>query len=147
MILVDVNIPIHAINRNSRHHTRIRAWWDEQLSGASPVAIPWAVCFGFVRIMTNPRIVQPTLGVDDALGYVTSWLRQPCVNIPEPLDGHWELAASLLRGAGTGANLTTDAHLATLAIQHGCQLCTTDTDFSRFPNLRWRNLIAEPSKG
>jgi uncharacterized protein len=145
MILVDVNVPIHAINRNSPHHAQLRTWWDERLSGMSPVAIPWAVCFGFVRITTNPRIVTPAFGVGEALDYVASWLKQPCVKIPEPLDGHWDLAASLLRAAGTAAALTTDAHLAALAIQHGCELCTTDTDFSRFPGLRWRNLLVEKS--
>jgi len=142
-ILVDVNIPIHAINENSPHHERLRVWWDEQLSGARPVGLTWNVCFAFVRITTNPRIVAAPLSVDEATEYVTSWLNQPCVRIVEPLDGHWELAASLLRQAGSGGNLTTDAHLAALAIEHGCVLCSTDTDFSRFPGLEWRNLLAE----
>lgn len=139
MILVDVNIPIHAVSGGARGHDRLRAWWDERLSSASPIAIPWAVSFGFVRIMTNPRIVQPALDVDEALACVASWFAQPCVRVIEPLDGHWELAASLLHHAGAAANLTTDAHLAALAIQHGCELCSTDTDFARFPGLRWHN--------
>ena len=145
MILVDVNIPIHAVCRSAQEHDRLRAWWDEQLSGATPVAIPWAVSFGFVRIMTNPRIVQPALRVEEALDYVTSWFGQPCVRVIEPLDGHWELVASLLRHAGVAANLTTDAHLAALAIQHGCELCSTDADFARFRGLRWRNPLDAPS--
>ena len=143
MILVDVNIPIHAINRDSRHHDRVRAWWDARLSGTRPVGLAWAVCFGFVRILTNPRIVLPPLGVDEALAYVTSWLKQPCTRIVQPLDGHWDLAASLLKAAGTAANLTTDAHLAALAIQNGCELYTTDSDFARFPGLRWHNLLVD----
>ncbi len=143
MILVDVNIPIHAVSRNARQHERLRVWWDEKLSGVIPVAIPWAVSFGFVRIMTNPRIVQPALSVEEALDYVTSWLRQPCVRIVEPIDGHWDLAAGLLRQAGAAANLTTDAHLAALAIQHGCELYSTDADFARFPGLHWRNPLEQ----
>ncbi len=141
MILVDVNIPIHAVNTDSPHHERLCAWWDAQLSGVRPVALPWAVVFGFVRITTNPRILARPLAVDDALEYVDSWFRQPCVRSLDPLDGHWDLTASLLRKAGTAANLTTDAHLAALAIQHGCELCSTDADFARFPGLRWRNLL------
>ncbi len=139
MILVDVNIPVHALSRGSREHGRLREWWDGHLSGVTPVAIPWAVSFGFVRIMTNPRIVSPPLGVEEALGCVSSWFRQPCVRVIEPLDGHWELTASLLRRVGAAGNLTTDAHLAALAIQHGCELCSTDADFARFPGLRWSN--------
>lgn len=78
MIIVDVNIPIHAINRESRYHDLVRSWWDEQLSGARPVGLAWVVCFGFVRILTNPRIISPPLRVDDALDFVSSWMRQPC---------------------------------------------------------------------
>ena len=34
-----------------------------------------------------------------------------------------------------------DAHLAAIAIGHGCELCSTDSDFGRFDHLRWRNPI------
>jgi predicted nucleic acid-binding protein len=39
-------------------------------------------------------------------------------------------------------NLATDAHLAALAIEHGCVLCSNDADFGRFPGLRWVNPLA-----
>ncbi|MDP2956121.1 MAG: hypothetical protein Q8N53_06850 [Longimicrobiales bacterium] len=45
----------------------------------------------------------------------------------------------LLRRLGTAGNLTTDAHLAALAIEHQAELRSTDADFARFPGLRWRN--------
>jgi len=98
------------------------------------------VSLGYVRVMTNPRIIAPPLSVDEALDDVSAWLGQPCVRVIEPLEGHWDLVASLLREAGTATNLTMDAHLAALAIQHGCEIWTTDADFGRFPGLRWRNL-------
>jgi toxin-antitoxin system PIN domain toxin len=143
MILVDVNLPVHALNSNSPVHAKARRWWDAQLSGVSPVGLPWTVVFGFVRITTNPRMLAEPLTVSEATGYVRSWFEQPCVRTVEPLDGHWALAASLLEQAGTGGNLTTAAHLAALAIQHGCELCSTDTDFARFPRLRWRNPLLD----
>ncbi|HVF62959.1 MAG TPA: hypothetical protein VNE58_03075 [Casimicrobiaceae bacterium] len=34
-------------------------------------------------------------------------------------------------------NLVHDAHVAALAIEHGFRLCSADTDFARFPGLRW----------
>jgi predicted nucleic acid-binding protein len=40
------------------------------------------------------------------------------------------------------ANLVTDAHLAALAIEHGCELISTDSDFARFPKLKWKNPLA-----
>jgi hypothetical protein len=48
-----------------------------------------------------------------------------------------------VREAGTAGNLTTDAHLAALAIEHGAELHSTDTDFARFAKLRWVNLLQE----
>jgi hypothetical protein len=39
----------------------------------------------------------------------------------------------------TAGNLTTDIHLAALAIERGLVLCSADTDFSRFPGLKWKN--------
>ena len=40
------------------------------------------------------------------------------------------------------ANLVTDARLAALAIEHGCKLASTDSDFARFPKLKWINPLA-----
>jgi hypothetical protein len=48
----------------------------------------------------------------------------------------------LLLPIGTGGNLTSDAHLAALAIEHGAELCSLDSDFARFPGLNWRNPLA-----
>jgi len=137
VILPDVNVLIHAINADSPRNARTRAWWDRCLSGATPVCLSWAVIFGFVRITTSYRILERPLSLEEAASYVRSWLAQPCVRVVVPREGHWDLVESLLRAAGTAGNLTTDAHLAALAIQHGCTLYTTDTDFARFPDLKW----------
>jgi predicted nucleic acid-binding protein len=48
----------------------------------------------------------------------------------------------LLVPLGTAGNLTTDAHLAALAIEHGAELCSSDSDFSRFRGLRWKDPLA-----
>ena len=43
---------------------------------------------------------------------------------------------------GDDGNLTTDAHLAALAISHGAVLASCDADFARFSRLRWHNPTA-----
>jgi predicted nucleic acid-binding protein len=45
----------------------------------------------------------------------------------------------MLKGGQAVAHLVTDAHLAALAIEHGCELVSTDADFARFPALTWKN--------
>lgn len=139
MILPDVSVLIHAHNLDSRHHEPARAWWDGALSGTELVALPWAVLLGFIRITTNRLVLQNPWPVEEALERVEAWLEQPNVRIAHPTHRHAERLAGFLRGAGTAGNLTTDAHLAALAVEHGCTLCSTDADFARFPGLSWRN--------
>ena len=40
---------------------------------------------------------------------------------------------------GTGGNLTSDAHLAALAIEQNAELCSCGADFDCFEGLHWRN--------
>lgn len=40
-------------------------------------------------------------------------------------------------------NLVYDAHLAAIAIQHGLEICSEDSDFARFPEVVWRNPLTE----
>jgi uncharacterized protein len=54
---------------------------------------------------------------------------------------HARILFGILERLGTAGNLTTDAHLAALAIEYQAELASTDTDFARFPGLRWFNPI------
>jgi hypothetical protein len=139
VILVDANILIYAEDRISSRHAAARAWWDAQLSGASPVCLCWTVLGAFIRIGTNPRVFDRPLAMDQAIARVQSWIDQPCVRIVTPTERHWAVLRKLLRDGQAIANLVTDAHLAALAMEHGCELMSTDSDFARFPGLRWRN--------
>jgi hypothetical protein len=96
----------------------------------------------FIRIGTNPRVFEHPLTLDQAIARVQSWLDQPCTRIVSPTDRHWMVFRQMLRDGQATANLVTDAHLAALAVEHGCELVSTDADFTRFPGLRWRNPLA-----
>ncbi len=139
MILVDANLLLYAEDRLSPRHAQACAWWDAQLSGASPVCLSWIVLDAFIRIGTNPRVFSHPLSLDQALSRVESWMAQPCVRIVQPTERHWTVFRKMALAGQATANLVTDAHLAALAMEHGCELVSTDSDFSRFPGLRWRN--------
>ena len=141
MILVDTNLLLYAEDTLSEHHERVRAWWDEQLSGSEVVALCWPVLSGFIRIGTNARLHQRPLTLREAVDRVQSWLDQPCVRILTPTDQHWSLFQQMLRAGNAGGNLVSDAHLAALAVEHNCTLNSTDTDFARFRGLKWHNPI------
>jgi toxin-antitoxin system PIN domain toxin len=139
MILPDVNVLVHAHNADSTVHDRARDWWDECLSGPEGVGLAWATLLGFIRLTTNRRIVARPLPVREVTARIESWLDLPHVHLVQPSDTHFARLRAELERLGTAGNLTTDAHLAVLAMERGYLLCTTDTDFARFPGLRWVN--------
>lgn len=139
MILPDVNVLVHAHNTDSVIHACARQWWEECLAGSEGVGLAWAALLGFIRLTTNRKIVAAPFRVHDVLGRIESWLALPHVHLAQPSDGHFERLRAELERLGTGGNLTTDAHLAVLAIERGYVLYSTDNDFARFPGLRWVN--------
>jgi toxin-antitoxin system PIN domain toxin len=84
------------------------------------------------------------LTAEQALDVVDDWLRQPVVHVVLPTDRHWDIFRQLVEPLGTAGNLTMDAHLAALAIEHGATLYSTDIDFSRFRMLKTINPLGSP---
>jgi toxin-antitoxin system PIN domain toxin len=97
---------------------------------------------GFIRIMTHRSILQNPMFPADAIRRIRSWLAAPRVEIIEPGETHDQILFGLLEKLGTAGNLTSDAHLAALAIEFQAELASTDTDFARFQGLRWFNPAA-----
>ena len=139
MILLDTNLLIYAWDKQAAQHSRAKSWVGEKLNGSARVGIPWQTSLGFLRIVTNARIYPQPASANDAWSIVTLWLECPNVWVPEAGARHREILATMVPHVGAGAKLFPDAHLAALSIEHGLTLCSTDGDFARFPNLRWRN--------
>jgi toxin-antitoxin system PIN domain toxin len=137
--LPDVNLLLHAVDAGSARHEPARAWVEERLSGTETFALAWVVLQAFIRLTTSSRVFQSPLTTPEALDLVDGWLAQPCARVVHPTSRHAIVLRELLEPLGTAGNLTTDAHLAALAIEHGAELCSTDRDFSRFTGLRWAN--------
>ncbi len=139
MILPDINLLVYAHNEASRFHSGAKKWWLELMNGERPIALCWAGVTGFIRIITHPGIQTHPTSVETAFAIMDSWLEQPQVHWLHPGEQHYSLFRSLLLEMGAGGNLVTDAHLAALAIEHNCELHSNDTDFARFPGLKWIN--------
>jgi toxin-antitoxin system PIN domain toxin len=140
--LPDVNLLLYAIDEGSASHARAREWLENVLSGTETVSFAWTVLLGFLRISTNPAAFEQPLTTTEALDYIDGWLAQPVAAVVEPTDSHGVTLRRLLEPLGAAGNLTSDAHLASLAIEHGAELCSSDNDFSRFDDLRWVNPLA-----
>jgi uncharacterized protein len=142
MILVDANLLLYAYHPRADQHEKSRAWLEAMLSGRDLVRFAWVTLWAFLRIATNPRAFEHPLSVSEAEAAISSWLAQPVAGILEPGERHWDILREVLaQGQATGP-LVMDAVLAAIAIEHGATICTTDRDFSRFPNIKWTNPIA-----
>lgn len=147
MILTDVNPLLNAYNRDFPDHAAARKWWEGVVNDQEAIGLAWVTILSFIRIMTNPRAMLNPMPVGEAVAAARSWLDLPNVDILEPGPRHAEILFRLLLQVGVAGNLTTDAHLAALAIEHQARLASTDTDFARFPGLRWFNPLAKSSTG
>lgn len=142
MILPDANLLLYAYHPRAEQHEASRAWLEAALSGHELIGFPWLVLWAFVRISTNVRVFEQPLSASEAREAVSSWLARPNVEMLEPGERHWQILGRLLEEGQVAGPLVSDAALAAIAIEHGATLHTTDRDFSRFPELRWRNPIA-----
>jgi toxin-antitoxin system PIN domain toxin len=145
VIIVDVNLLLYAVITGFTQHEPARSWWEDALNGAENVGLAMPTIFGFLRVGTNPRALTKPLTVDAATSYVEAWLRQPLVEALVPGPRHLEIAFGLLRDVEAARDLTTDAQLAALAIEHDGVVYSNDTDFARFDGVRWVNPL-RPAK-
>lgn len=142
MILVDANLLIYAVNRDAPHHNQARKWLEQTLSGTTELGLPWIVILAFIRITTRAGILEHPLNPEEAMGYVDNWLNQPFVTLVNPGNRHWLVFRNLLRSVGTAGNLTSDTHIAALAIELGAEIYSADYDFRRFPGVTHVNPLA-----
>jgi toxin-antitoxin system PIN domain toxin len=138
-MLVDANLLLYAVDRASPFHQSAAEWLTGQLNGPRRVGLPWESLVAFVRISTHPRAAMNPLDPDEALRQVQNWLAPEVAWVPTPGPRHATLLVDLISRHQLRGNLVGDAHLAALALEHGLTLCSTDTDFARFPELSWHN--------
>lgn len=139
MKIVDLNILLYAVNRDAHHHHTVCSWWEQAMSGEETIGLPWLVLLGFLRIATNPRVFPRPLTSDQAIERMDAWVSHPNTVVISETEDQWRILKSLIEETGTTGNLTTDAHLASMAIAYGAVLVSCDTDFVRFQRVRWES--------
>ncbi len=137
MTLVDANVLLNAVNRSAPDHAVAKRWLDGALSGAAPVGFTWVVLLAVIRLATRPGLFPHPLTADEATTLVRSWLTAPSAVVLQPGPRHLDLLTGLLAASGAAGNLTTDAHLAAVAIESNATVISFDADFDRFTGVRW----------
>lgn len=141
-MIVDANLLLYAVDEDSTHNAAAAAWLEKTLDGDRRVGLPWQTIGAFLRIVTHPRVAKNPLLAADAWRYVEDWLAVPVVWIPPATEVTARVYASLCAQVQVTGNLVPDAQLAALAVEHGVEIASADTDFMRFPGLRWTNPLA-----
>ena len=142
MIVLDANLLLYAYDPTSSHYKAARNSVEQTLSGSEIVGIPWQTIGAFLRIITNAKLPNQRVTLDQAVEVVDLWMEQPNVRLLTPGERHWPILRQMIIEGQARGPLLTDAQLAALTIEHGGVLHTTDRDFARFPGLRWTNPIA-----
>ena len=142
MIIPDVNLLLYAVNQEAFRHNEARQWLQEVVSGDEPIGLSWNVILAFLRLTTRPGVFRSPLAVETAFEIVGEWLSQPVMQVVHPGPRHFSILRALLAPIGMAGNLTSDAHLAALAIEQNALLCSSDNDFARFSGLNWKNPLA-----
>jgi toxin-antitoxin system PIN domain toxin len=138
----DVNVLLYATDASSARHAPCARWLAGALEGDAPVGFSWQVLLGFIRLATRAVVFSRPLSVVEAFDVVDDWLGRSASVVLQPTERHAAVLRGLLLACGTAGNLTSDAHLAALALTHGATLVSCDRDFGRFSGLKWFNPTA-----
>ena len=146
MILPDANVLLYAVNEASDQHGLALKALEEGFDGPRGVGFAWVAVLAFIRLSTRSGVFPMPLSVEDALEVAQGWMGHPMAQVLHPTGRHCEMLGRLLVSAGTAANLTTDAHLAALAMEHDATILSFDRDFARFEGVQWTTPARVESK-
>lgn len=147
MILADINVLVYAFRESAPEHARYAGWLQSVVAGREPLLLVDLVLVGFIRIVTNPRIVEPVATSQQAMTFVDALLESPRSPFSHSSAQIWERVGSMIReDPQIKANLVPDAYLAAVALTHGARIATRDRGFGRFPGLRWFDPAKEASE-
>src|SRR5688500_9558331 len=139
MILIDVNVLVHAFRADSPEHAAYRGWLDVIVNDAAPFGLADVALSGFLRIVTHPGGFKPPSPIGDAVAFLDALRGVENAVFVVPGERHWEIFRELCVRTRAKGNDVPDAFFAALAIEHNCEWVTADRGFARFPSLRWRH--------
>lgn len=137
MKLLDVNVIVAAHRDDHPDFEIARAWLENILAAGTPYALIDSVAGSFLRIATNPRIFSVPTPVGDAFAYLKALRAQPAHVMLAPGPRHLELLERICVDGDASGDLVADAQLATIALEHACELVSFDRDFARFTEVKW----------
>jgi len=147
IILPDVNVLVYAFRKDMDQHIEYREWLQREFASKRSIGISELVLSSVIRVTTHHKIFVRPSSLKEALKFVNFLRGDPHTVLINPGPRHWDIFLELCRKVNARGNLITDAYLAALAIESGCEWITADRDFARFPGLRWRHPLRTGVRG
>lgn len=140
MMLADVSVLLSAFRPDSQRHGICDSWLRSVIDGSAAFGLSRQVLSSVLRLATNSRVFNQPSQLGQAVDFCNAMLEQPHCILVEPQSGHWGIFERLLREGSVKGDLVSDAWLAALSMEAGCEWITLDKDFRRFKGLKWRLL-------
>lgn len=137
--LPDVQLLVYAHREDSPWHAVALPWLHGLLDSGGQFAMCHEVLNSFVRIVTHPKIYDPPSTLDEAFEFVRQLREHPRCVLLRAGPAHWQILERLCRASNVTGGRISDAWLAALAMEHGCEFQTCDAAFGEFNGLAWRN--------
>lgn len=141
MFVVDTNLFIYAVHKESKYHQKARRLIQDWQKRALPWHSTWSIFYEFLRVVTHPAVFAAPLNAKQAASFLESLMESPGFSLLSPTEKHrfyWKQAleaTSHIRG-----NLWHDAHIVVLMQEHGItEIQTADADFHRFEGIKVKN--------
>lgn len=136
---VDVNVLVYAFDASSPHHEQARAVLEEHRASPGLLALFPPVIAGFLRVVTDRRILVRPANPDSALAFVDALIAGPSVSVTPPGARYWPIARELLVTHRPRGPEVSDVLLAAAALEQGSTWISYDRGFARFRELTWVN--------
>lgn len=137
MFVVDTNILLYTVDKDSPDHTCCRELMEAWRVQAMPWYVTWGIVYEFLRVVTHPRVMTRPFSSAQAWSFLDALFASPSFRVLTETDRHRHVAREVFSEIpGISGNLVFDAHTAILMRENGIKtIYTRDSDFNRFPFL------------
>jgi toxin-antitoxin system PIN domain toxin len=140
---LDVNVLVYATHRNSPFHERAKALVEQFATGPGLVYLFWPVVMGYLRLVTNPSLLDSPLSPTAARENIEGLLARANVRAAGELEDFWATYRRIAGEVSPRGNLVPDTHLVALMHQHGvATIWSHDRDLRRFSAITVRDPFA-----
>lgn len=146
MIAVDTNLLVMAHRREFLEHHAAEAAVRQLAESPRTWAIPLHCLVEFAGVVTHPRRFLSPTSPAGAQMQIDLWRESPSLQVLCDDPASLAMWQALVRAGAISGPMVHDARIAAVCLTSGVtELWTADRDYARFPALRSRNPLVQPT--